>query len=711
MARIKTWAGHLYTGYAIPKAVLLVAVAALYLVLVAYGGGNVAAFLLFAVAVAGYIVLPGLLGVQLLGRTRLPAAITGFELPTALLLGSGFFAVLYCFSMRLGLLWLLHGLPPFLALFYLVLLVRRQGLPRPSRAGLAAAAPKPHQWMLLLLFAALLLLYTFTGVVKNAHPLNVGDTLLNQDLLWNVGNANSFKLAFPPQDIRFYDVRLHYHYLTELLAGALSIVSGIDAYDILAFYLQPLMLAALVLCLYRFGRLMWPHSLFKAVFFPYSLFLFSCASLWKILPNGLSVFWNSHITHLITNINSQTTAVLYLAIFCGLFIRAARAKYRTGAVHLLLVLCAFVLLCFSKGPLAALLTISLVLALLVGLFLRQTGWRGLLLAGAFAGIFLLVYFTMFASGANTSMNFNWTKTLEMGYFVNILDHLWRSNLYAHHIAIPVLYVLQSLLMAPAQFPLYLRGLAFDLRHFNKLQPERLFFNAMVVGGLLAYFLFYHPAMSQTYFLFGALFFITLLAVDNLRFLAAPGAAAQRWKRIAHRVFVGIVALFALVGFATTAFLYTNLIGSGARQLARNIGLTEKYPYDVVVTADDEAAMLWLRDNTDPTIMFATNRIHTGARKEGISNLYSALSGRQGYMEGFQYALTNMGVAIPVIEERLAINEALFSADTTPADVAALCHENGITHLIFSTQMDGSDTQLEHLPCLYRSNSIRLYQVP
>lgn len=62
-----------------------------------------------------------------------------------------------------------------------------------------------------------------------------------------------FALGFPPQDIRFSMVRFSYHYLTELVFGALSIVSGIACYDIYVFYAGPLVLAALLCCLYALG--------------------------------------------------------------------------------------------------------------------------------------------------------------------------------------------------------------------------------------------------------------------------------------------------------------------------------------------------------------------------------------------------------------------------------------------------------------------------
>ncbi|NLW77983.1 MAG: hypothetical protein GXY32_01035 [Ruminococcaceae bacterium] len=707
----------LYEGFTKTKAAILLVVVAVYCVLVVLSGGHLGQLVLFALVLLGYIVLPGRLGVALLGPGRMPQ---GYAWPMALLLGTGFFALLYCVSMRLGFLWLLWLLPPALAVLYIVWQVltrRRAGRPLPARPK----APQAHQWLLLLLFAALLLVFAFYGVVKNARPAAVGDILLNQDLLWNVGNANSFKLAFPPQDIRFVGVRLQYHYLTELLAGALSLVSGVPAYNILAFYLQPFMLAAMLGCLYAFGRLVYSGNRFKAMLFTFSLFLFGCASLWKILPNGWSVFSNSSITHLVTNINSQATAIVFLCIFAGLFVGAARQRYRVCWLWHLCTLCALLMLCFAKGPLAALVVIGVVLAMVIGLFQKRTGWRGALLGAAILVLFLITYTTVFSSGANDSMTFSTYATLEKGWFGNILRRLGLENPTLSRLATPLFCILQAFLMMPAQFPLYVRGAFTDARHFTRLTTERLFFNAVAIGGLLAFFLFDHPALSQVYFLFGGIFFVNLLAVDGTSRLPAlwraatgKGAAKPKWRLWGSRVVLAFLAVCTAVGVATAGFLYVHMLGSGARQLGRNLGVSEKYPYDLVMTPDDEAAMLWLRDNSAQDALFATNRIHTGARREGISNLYSAFSERQGYMEGFQYAKTNMGVSEEVITARLAVNNTLFSAETAPDEVVRLCEENGISHLVFCTQMDGidaSDVQMTAMVLCFDSPTVRIYTLP
>ena len=125
-------------------------------------------------------------------------------------------------------------------------------------------------------------------------------------------------------------------------------------------------------------------------------------------------------------------------------------------------------------------------------------------------------------------------------------------------------------------------------------------------------------------------FMNLLAVDQVTTVRTRAGKA-------------FCTLCGAVGLATSAVLVINFTGSGMRQLARNLDIIPKYPYVSTASAGDEAAMKWLQSNTPQDAVFATNRIHSMANaSDGISSLYTAMSGRQAYMEGYTYAVTNMG---------------------------------------------------------------------
>ncbi len=679
---------NLYTGARGLKKTICFLILALYLGLVVYGGGAIGEILLFALCMIFYIWLPGKCWNMLIGGS---ARFYGIDFGIDILLGTGFFCAVYCVAMRLHIKLLLIIVPLVFALLGLLLIIRRGGI------KVLPEKLTPFNWLGVLLFFGLLLLYVFTTVIKAAQPANVGDTLLSADMLWNIGNANSFTLRFIPEDIRYSGVQLHYHYLTELFAGALSWMTGISAYNIVAFYMQPWVLACAVYCLYAFGNV-WFGEKKKAMMFAYSMFIFGCGSMWTCFLSGYSSFYNDNAKHIITNINAQTTATIFLCIFGAMFAQLMKNAFDADFIDLALWLAAFFMLCFAKGPVAAIVAIGGAITV-VWLFLqRKVKFRGLVAAVAMAGLFFVVYNLFFASGANTSMSLNlWVASYKTTFGAYIENLWWQVSRPVWWLIVGVVLVADIIMLAPAQIVMYLAGLGRDIKNIFRLDGKRLWANSMVAGGLMAYYLFDHYAMSQVYFAFLALFFLHLMAIENMELLKG-------------RIFPKIALIAAGMAVTTTIFMYTNYIGSGARFLARNLGIIEKYPYDAVVNADDQLAMEYLAENTPANALFATNRIHhSDSKTDGISNIYSAFSGRQSYMEGYAYALTNMGVPYYVVDQRQVINEKLFSADTSADELKYLCEKTGITHLVYTTQLAGSDSVMASVfDRIYDSETVKIY---
>ena len=79
-------------------------------------------------------------------------------------------------------------------------------------------------------------------------------------------------------------------------------------------------------------------------------------------------------------------------------------------------------------------------------------------------------------------------------------------------------------------------------------------------------------------------------------------------------------------------------------------------------------------------MFATNRTSSTpapANEDGISNLYTAFSGVQCYMEGWTYAMSNIGVEQSIVDHRRAVVTRLFDGTADTDALTALCEEEGI----------------------------------
>ena len=664
----------------------------IHLLLIRVSGASLFGMFVFWLCLAFYLLLPGRLLLEVTGiKKRLPNAQT----PLAVLLGTGFLCVSYCFCMRLGFLWVLRLLPPILALVWIICCWK----PRATLQKLQGWWTDGHFLLYALLAAGLILLFTFTISVKNAHPAVAGGLLPNQDVMWNIGNANSFKIAFPPQDIRFSQVRLTYHYLTEMVEGILSLVSGLEAWDIVAFYAGPAVLIGLVYSLHTAAQAFYSGDEDKTDAFVFGLFFFNCASTFAALTNGMGVFYNYNLLHLVTNINGQGTAILFFCIFLILFIEMARAGFMVSWRYLGTFLCSFVLLCFAKGPLAAIVACSFVITLILMLLRRprpQLGKMLIALVGV-GGIFGLIYNTFYASGVNTSVRLG-LKTFEQSVLDPILHAIWSRNIYLWYLALPLAGLVLMFCMLPLQMPLYLRGLATDVKRVFRLPAERLLINGTALGGALAYFMFWHPSYSQIYFVLFSIFCINLLAADQL-------------KRPMGKLFRRLLVVLGAIGLLTTAVLVVNFIGSGTRQLLRNLDVIEKYPYPAVSTAQDEEAAVWLRENTGTDELFATNRIDIFPnREEGISCIYTALSGRQAYMEGYTYAVTNMGVSQAVVDEKRATNNAFFSNSTPPEEIVRLAQENGISYLVVSLQFPAQLEQLADFPLVFENDLVQIYRV-
>ena len=102
-------------------------------------------------------------------------------MPLGVLLGTGFLAVLYCVSMRLGVLWLLRALPPVLGLLWLVLL---RGAPQSPWKAARAVYADGGFLSRVTLWCVLSVLFALMVSVKNAHPAAAGEIVLTQDVMW-----------------------------------------------------------------------------------------------------------------------------------------------------------------------------------------------------------------------------------------------------------------------------------------------------------------------------------------------------------------------------------------------------------------------------------------------------------------------------------------------------------------------------------------------
>ena len=131
------------------------------------------------------------------------------------------------------------------------------------------------------------------------------------------------------------------------------------------------------------------------------LYGFSCLSLWRVLPTGLSIFGNTLLQHLLTNINSQATALVFIGAFMVCFIRCSRAGFRVGWREISALFLSFFLLCVGKGPEAAIIVCSFAITMLLLLLRRPHYGKALFCLVGLCAVFAITYFVLFASGSNS----------------------------------------------------------------------------------------------------------------------------------------------------------------------------------------------------------------------------------------------------------------------------------------------------------------------
>lgn len=527
-----------------------------------------------------------------------------------------------------------------------------------------------------------------------------GAVMPEHDFLWNVGNAKSFLLGFPPRDLRFSGYPLTYHYLSELLCAGLAMGTGADCYDVQGALLPLLGIAFTVGALWELGGALYRGSRKKSAALLALTFLFGSASLWKATAGG-DRFFNQSVYHVLTNINGMGFALGLAAAFLAAAARLFGAdgvspggapdeilpEQATGIRRpvWLWALCgaSFALLCFAKGPIAGVAALAFLCAAAVRFLGAARAGQArraapvLAFAAALLTAFGALYTGFFSAGAGTSVRFDPLGTLEATYFSNVVALVRQTRPGLLGPAGVLLALVHAVCFAPAAVPLALGGGIADLRRVLRLPGERLLLSAGFLGGFLAFFLFKHESASQMYFAFFGLLCANALAVENASRLAA---ACRRHGKGAARLCAAPLAALALAGLATTGFSAAALWERAAPVYSR---LFVEDGYTLPLTAGEEQAMAWLAGNTPETALFATNRSHTGAALEGLSNVYSGLSGRRFYMESFKYARANLGVPDDEIARRIGAMKALFGPQVTPEGAAALCREAGIDYLVYS----------------------------
>ena len=649
------------------KLIVIICALAGYLVITITGGADILDMVRFFVCSVLYLYIPGVAFAEFIGPKE-----EQLHTPLAILYGAGFLAFVHCIAVRLDLIVLLRIAPSAVSAAYIIFAVKNKRKPtiRVWDNGVVL-------WALLCLFFAL------TMSAQNVHPTVAGSIDLTRDLLWNIGNANALSQAFPAEDIRFSLVRFSYHYFTEILTAAMHLVSGASNYDITVFFAGPLFLAAELVALVSLGNCYFEKEKEKySHAFVYMLFICQCFSMFAVVKNGDGIFSNTLLKHIVTNINSQATALIFICVFLSIFCVVSRAKFNVSIIHIVAMFASFFVLSFSKGPQAAIILCAFAITMIFVIVFQKPNYiKAIVSLVGMVAIFAAVYMFLYSSGTNNSMKFS-IFAMENSITYQVLspyaDWLCKVLPISGYVWLICIGVINSFCMVPFQFALWIAGLPSAIKNIFSLDPTRMLLNGAVVGGFTAYHIFYHSSSSQAYFALLAMIIITLLATEQLPKLKSK--ICFSWP-------LWLTGTSAVI---TSVCMICVFSAQGIDQFTKTIGVAEKVYDTSFVTAEDEHAMEFLAQNAPEGTVFATNRTtSTPWENDGISNCYTAFSGVQAYMEGWTYAVTNMGVDQAVVTHKQDTNARFFSEDIDIDTLKILAEQEGVNCLVYAKHWPGS----------------------
>lgn len=493
-----------------------------------------------------------------------------------------------------------------------------------------------------------LILHAIYGVFPFAEAARLKAWIYDQDMLWSVGNAAASRFGFPFQDLRAAGLTLNYHFLNDAVAGIVSRAAGCGAWHGLCYFWNGAVLALSVTGLAcagrRFAARPWTACCVAPV-------VFFCSTHSGALPHFL-----------FSNANAQDTAMLAL---CGLLLLidcapAARGP-RTWARGVGMGFVCFSAACMIKSTVGLLVLLGLLCAALAGAFTKQTrAWHIALLAGGACGFFT-VYGLVLSRATNNL------------FFTGLQNLRALPSAYWQFFSLPLLL-------------LYCAGLADSLAHFRRLSLVRLCGNAVAIGGMLAYVLFYHYSASQIYF--------ALSAVPCAALASLP-AAERIWARLTAKPKSGLftplkgaVALL-LICFGLQLYQGRGDLRTGAQAALRCAGLRESPVQEETVTDESWQAALWLRENTRPDEVFLSNR-NNGQRAsgDGVFHFYTAAAERPCYVEGFRYAVDYDGQFDELCRRLEDVSDAIYYT-LPPREAFALARAEGVRYIVVDRLVPGA----------------------
>ena len=624
-----------------------------YIASVGLAGGSFLGFLLYALAFALLVYIPGLF----LAKMFMPN-LSAFAMPIVAT-GVGSSMLILCF-VAFGAVGFLYGtyiIPIVLSVAYLYKLVTGSNA-KQSLSSHRIELTNTEFTAGLFLLSLLIFLTVFGGVFHTAWPSAVGGAVYNQDALWSVGSAASPWYGFPVLDLRTAGGIFHYHYFSDVVAGLVAIFSGQHTWNVNFFYLRPLWVVLIAMGSFEVARNLGAKG-WQAFIPPVGI----CLGMFRNYGAILYTFNNPN------NVN-QSYVFMLGAILA--FQQAEKENFDTAKQipALLLTLTAAL---WSKGSVGLLFLIALFAAWVVYAILQKYVCPNAVVSLVLGGIVAFLLMKLLFSGANINLY----TDISVPRLKEVLLGAFKENT-------PLLI-------------LYAISLIYSLKNFKTLSFMGLALNAVAFGGIMANCIFNHYGGADTYFTLVSLFAMWLSIAEVLP------------KMFEKKAIKNTVLALCMVGIAGNALTAMPIFRHGVQVALRCAGV--RPPFEQVyetLNADDEAAALWLRENMTSDDVFATNRNERSLEnRDGVFLGYTALSGRQAYVEGWFYAMEYSMDYYELRHNLEEVSDKIFACETFE-EAVAIAKENGITYLLLHLPSGGAP--FEGGTPAFSSGTVLVYRV-
>lgn len=664
----------------------------------------------------GYLVLPG----YLLARCikKLPHASLLFAL--CVTCGMGLLFLVYLLGTVTGVMELVKFLPLALLLPAAFLLWRDFRSGRVERKLLRVDLP-------LMALTSALLAYVVISRAVVSSPTVSGSGTTFMDSLYVVANSAAMKNGLLQDSFLFPGFYLRYHSMTNIQQACVSLVTEISAAEVFLVYWPLIYLSAAIAAIHGLivvlkndcagaGR-MTTLVIFSQIFTFGNLFLFSNDGIADHLYMGTANL-EAYLLRLPNGNDLAIPTILCAAAVCILYYRGVCGRGIAFVLTALLAgLCTGAKAAYTLCILGAL--VGTVLLLL--LFKRKDAdlKKALLMLlaaglGFAAAYFILIYnpdqsqvstVSLFdpydpRSSLKFETAYEWVKAVLEEY----LPWLHLSDT----VLLLLLFPFSLFAILPYAMPAFFVGFAQKAARFKEVKAEEMLLYGTGLCALLAYYLVNIDGYSQAYFLLAGLCFIHILGQLWLE---------DHYVRLPYAAKLVVVLCLVCSLFSTAANM-----NNGAYEAARDVRSAKYQRYGTPeptynsITEYEYEAMCWLRDNSDPDSLIATDRLLTApqgdrtmleAIDDALYFYYPAYSERQFYLSGYSYSPRTEEME-QWIEQRLRTLERLYSENTR--NRAQIMESNGITHLIVS-RFTTPDLDLEKdtsVRCVYENRDIRIY---